>query len=159
MNKPYDIKNDPRFLARIKKIESKANIKVIKNPVEIKISTKHTAYIAAIGINGSYLAIFPGVTKDGVHVMPPYMFSMWWTEKRSTVFDQTDIAKFMSMWVITSDDSDFEDVPHRNFDHLATAFKTLINCCGKDYFDIGRSEIEVLDQGIARKINNPYYKA
>jgi hypothetical protein len=139
----------------VQKIESKANVKVIKEPVEIQLSNNLDAFVVAIGINGSYLAVIPGRAKDGTHLMGP-LFAVWWTEKQSTAFEQTEISKYMTMWIISSDESDFKDIPHRDFDHVKLAIDTIIAIRGIDYFENGKPLIELSDQGIARQVRNPH---
>ena len=150
----YDIKKDPRFLARTKQIESKANIKRLKDPVEIVIAGVEF-YVIAIGINGSYLTVIPSRRSDGTHINP-HMFSVWWTDKKSTVFTMGEIGKFMVSWLIVSDDTDFIEVAHRDVNPVRWAIEFMIKLRGINYFENGKQVISITDQGIEREIPNPF---
>ena len=152
----YDIKNDPRFLKRAKKIEEKAFIKRLKEPIEMVIGENLQVIVAAIGINGCYLAIIPGMRKDGTWVMG-YSFGVWWTDKKSSAFSLTEIAKRMVEWLIVADGSEYDDIPHRSVDIIQWAIDAIICTRGIDYFENGRYEIEITTQGVARFIPNPFY--
>ena len=153
----YDIKNDPRFLKRAKKIEEKAYIKRLKEPVEMVIGENLSVLIVAIGINGSYLAVIPGMKRDGTWVIGGNLFGVWWTDKKSSAFGLTEIAKQMVEWLIVSDGSEYEDIPHRNEDKIQWAIDSIVSTRGIDYFENGSNIIHITDQGIEREIPNPFY--
>ena len=153
----YDIRNDPRFLKRAEKIEEKAYIKRLKEPVEMVIGNNLNVIVAAIGINGSYLAAIPGMNKDGTWIMGGLSFGVWWTDKKSSAFSMTEVAKLMLEWALLADDADYENITHRNFNHVQTAIDVIVQCRGVDYFENGKATITITDQGVERDIPNPFY--
>lgn len=158
MTAKLDLKNDPKFLERVKQLNDKLFMRMLKDPVEILLggSTPTNGYVAAIGLNGSYLVVIPGRQEDGTHIMGDILFCAYQTDKNSTAYESTQIAKYMSMWLITSTDSDFELVKHRDFNIMKSSIETIRKVRGDDYFDTGSDEIYVNIHGIVQSIANPY---
>lgn len=153
-----DLKNDPKFLARVQQLNAKQFMRVLKEPVELTVHGGLTAYVTAIGLNGSYCVVIPGRDVDGVHAMGEIMFCVYQTEKHSTAAESEHISKFMSMWLITSTESDFDIVKHRDFDIIKNAIKTIENLRGPSYFDTGKEDVFVNIQGVITSIKNPCSK-
>lgn len=156
MTAKLDLKNDPKFLERVNQLNNKLFMRMLKEPVEIVLSDAVTVYVPAIGLNGSYLAVIPGRREDGTHMMGDILFCAYQTDKNSSAFESTQIAKFMSMWLITSTEADFELVKHRDFNLVKSAIDTMRKVRGDDYFDTGSEEIYINIHGIIQTIKNPY---
>lgn len=151
-----DLKNDPKFLQRVQELNNKLFMRVLKDPAELTVPLGMTAYVTAIGLNGSYCVVIPGRDLNGVHLIPEIMFCVYQTSKHSTAAESDYVSKFMSMWLITSTDSDFEIVKHRDFDLVKNAIKTIQKLRGDSYFDTGKEDIFVNIQGVISTIKSPY---
>lgn len=156
MTAKLDLKNDPKFLERVNQLNNKLFMRILKEPVEIVLGNDIKVYIAAIGLNGSYLAVIPGRSEDGTHTMGEIMLCAYQTDKNSSAYESTQVAKFMSMWLITCTESDFELVKHRDFDIVKSAIDTIRKVRGDDYFDTGSEEMYINIHGIIQTIKNPY---
>jgi len=153
----YDIRKDPRFLARSKKIEEKAFIKRLKWPAQLVIGNDIEIIVPAMGINGCYLAVIPCTKKDGSVIRLDATLASWWTDKKSSAFETTEIAKQMCEWLMLADDMEYEDIPHREVDMIQWSIDAIITVRGIDFFENGKNTITILKQGIAVEIPNPFY--
>ena len=158
VSKPkHDLKMDPKYLERVQKLQEKTHTRVLKQPVLIDTPDGIRLYVVAIGLNGSYTVIIPGIDEKGSSVLGGAgLFFVYHTGKNTSAFDKSDVQKWMTMWIITSVDDDFELVPHRDADMTKMAITALVKLRGIEYFDTGSTTMNIVVQGITQSIPNPY---
>lgn len=163
MSKPYDLKKDPKFLARVKKLEGNNYSKLFKVPLEIQVKLANgdtvPALVVCIGINDTYLIVVPSKKSEGSTID----FEVAWT-KSDGFTAPTALHEQVSTQVInwtmmeSNGDSEFNKVRHGTFDIKDVAIRSIGNKYGEDYFE-NKKELRGFVQGtVLEGILNPYHR-
>jgi hypothetical protein len=156
----FDLKNSPKFKARVAKLEGNQYTKLLTDPVAITINER-TYYVAAIGINDSYLLVEP--------FDPPFqwegnlhVFSTFWT--KSDGFQQStelheNVQNVMLNWImLESTDTSFRKVKHNEVRITDIAKQAMAIKKGIDYMKSLGPTFNAMVQAVPRlDIHNPYH--
>jgi len=153
MTAKEDLLNNPKFKARVAKLEGNQYIKVFKDPLLVKLDDERDYYVIAIGINDSYLVVTPRA--DGC------ILSVFWT-KHDQFSQPGPLHEAIQMSVLNwlmmhSLDNATEKMRHGALNVQELAFKGLFKKLGQKYFLDFPKEVSIAVQGTVRDgIKNPY---
>lgn len=146
--------NNPKFKARVAKLEGNQYCKLFKDPLALKIE-EHQAFVIAIGINDSYLVVMPDYEGHDL--------SVFWT-KNDQFSKPGPLHEVVSMAVLNwlmmhSLDNSTTKIRHGAMVLTDMAIAALKLKLGQKFFLDKPKELTIQVQGTTRDgIKNPLHR-
>jgi len=152
--KPFDLKNDPKFKAKVKKLEGNKYLQILKEPLHIKqLDDECKVYVVAIGIHDAYLLLLLS-DENEIHVS--------WSKRDNFTIpteQHSAVTPVILNWLMMyANESDIIKVPHGSKMPSQMAFDAMVKIKGLKYVqDLGEM-VTIQVQGYIVTQLNPYRK-